>query len=202
MPAGLREGDVDPDPIRQFAAWFAEAQAANLALAEAMALATATPDGVPSVRFVLLKGFDEQGFVFFTSYESQKGHELAANPRAALAFYWGALRRQVRISGTVSKVTRAESEAYFRSRPLGARLSAYASPQSAVVPSRADLEQRVAEVAACFPDGDVPLPPTWGGYRLAPESIEFWVSQPDRLHDRLRYTRQPDGTWRIERLAP
>lgn len=202
MLTGLREGDVDPDPIRQFAAWFADAQAANLALAEAMALATATPDGVPSVRFVLLKGFDEQGFVFFTSYESQKGHELAANPRAALVFYWGALRRQVRISGTVSKVTRAESEAYFRSRPLGARLSAYASPQSAVVPSRDDLEQRVAEVAARFPDGDVPLPPTWGGYRLVPESIEFWVSQPDRLHDRLRYTRQPDGTWRVERLGP
>lgn len=202
MATGLSEQHADPDPIRQFAAWFAEAQAAGLALPEAMALATATPDGKPSVRFVLLRGFDEGGFVFFTNYESAKGRELAANPRAALACYWSALKRQVRISGTVSKVTRAESEAYFRSRPLGARLSAYASPQSAVVPSRDDLERRVAEVAARFPDGDVPLPPTWGGYRLAPESIEFWVSRADRLHDRLRYTRQPDGAWHIERLAP
>jgi pyridoxamine 5'-phosphate oxidase len=200
--AGLREQDADPDPFRQFAKWYEEAQATGLLRPEAIALATATPDGRPSVRFVLLKGFDERGFVFFTNYESQKGRELAANPQAAFAIYWAALSRQVRVSGAVEKVERAASEVYFRSRPLGSRLSAYASPQSAVVPDRADLERRVAAVAAAFPDGNIPLPPTWGGYRLVPQVIEFWASQPDRLHDRLRYTRQPDGTWLRERLAP
>ena len=199
--AGLREADVDPDPIVQFQRWFADARATGDPLPEAMTLATATRTGVPSARMVLLKGVDARGFVFFTNHESQKGRDLADNPRAILVFYWGKLGRQVRVSGTVSRVTSAESDAYFRNRPLESRLSAAASPQSAVIPSRDVLEARVEELRRQY-DGDVPRPAFWGGYRVAPESIEFWLHRENRLHDRLRYTRQPGGRWRVERLAP
>ncbi len=199
--AGLREADVDPDPIVQFQRWFADARATGDPLPEAMTLATATSTGIPSARMVLLKGVDDSGFVFFTNYESQKGEELADNPRAALVFYWGKLGRQVRVNGTVSRVTAVESDAYFRSRPLESRLSAAASPQSEVIVSRDQLEARVEELRRQH-DGDVPRPAFWGGYRLSPDTIEFWLHRENRLHDRLRYTRQPSGTWRLERLAP
>ena len=195
----LDETDVDPDPLRQFAAWFEEAGAAGVRAPEAMAVATATSDGRPSVRMVLLKGFDEQGFVFFTGYESRKGGELATNPRAALLFYWDPLGRQVRIEGPVERVAEAESDAYFRSRPRGAQISASVSPQSRVVESRAGLEALAAELEV---RGDeIPRPPAWGGFRLAPETYEFWQHRANRLHDRLRYRRE-DGDWVLERLAP
>ena len=200
--AGLNEEDFDPDPIRQFAAWFAEAEAAGVPEANAMTLATATRDGRPSARVVLLKGFDERGFVFYTNYESQKGRELADNPQAALTFYWPGLERQVRITGTVERVSREESRRYFESRPLGSRLGASLSRQSAVIPDRSVLEQEFVRLQTEYADGDVPLPPFWGGYRVNPTAIEFWQGRPSRLHDRLRYTRQPDGLWRIERLSP
>jgi pyridoxamine 5'-phosphate oxidase len=167
----------------------------------AMTLATATPDGRPSARMVLLRGFDERGFCFYTNYESRKGIELAANPRAALVLWWGELERQVRIEGTVTRTSREESEAYFHSRPPGSQLSAAASPQSRVIEGRATLERRVAELATGSPDGKVPLPEFWGGYRLAHEVVELWQGRPNRLHDRLRYRRVGDA-WRIERLAP
>jgi pyridoxamine 5'-phosphate oxidase len=199
--AGLREADVDPDPIVQFQRWFADARATGDPLPEAMNLATATRTGIPSARMVLLKGVDTRGFVFFTNHESKKGKDLAENPRAALVFYWAKLGRQVRVSGTVGRVTDAESDAYFRNRPLESRLSAAASPQSAVIPSRDVLEKRVEELRRQY-DGDVPRPSFWGGYRVSPESIEFWLHRENRLHDRLRYTREPSGTWRLERLAP
>lgn len=198
----LFETDVDADPLRQFEKWFGQALAANLPEPNAMTLATATADGQPSARMVLLKTFDASGFTFFTNYDSRKGHELTANPRAALLFFWAELHRQVRIEGTVERVSEAESDAYFRSRPLGSRLGALASAQSVVLSSRQVLEERVRELAQRFPDGDVPRPPHWGGYRLCPLTIEFWQGRPDRLHDRLRYQRvQPDG-WRLERLSP
>jgi pyridoxamine 5'-phosphate oxidase len=199
--SGLREADVDPDPIVQFQRWFADARATGDPLPEAMNLATATRTAIPSARMVLLKGVDARGFVFFTNHESQKGKDLAENPRAALVFYWGKLGRQVRVSGTVSRVSSEESDAYFRNRPLESRLSAAASPQSAVIPSRDVLEARVEELRRQY-DGDVPRPSFWGGYRVSPESIEFWLHRENRLHDRLRYTRQPDRRWRLERLAP
>jgi pyridoxamine 5'-phosphate oxidase len=199
---GLFETDVDADPLRQFEKWYGQALAANLPEPNAMTLATATPDGQPSARMVLLKTFDAAGFTFFTNYDSRKGRELAANPRAALLLFWAELQRQVRVEGTVERVSEAESDAYFRSRPLGSRLGAWASAQSVVVASRAVLEERVRALAQRFPDGDVPCPPHWGGYRVRPLTIEFWQGRPDRLHDRLRYQRvQPDG-WRLERLSP
>jgi pyridoxamine 5'-phosphate oxidase len=198
----LSETDVDADPLRQFEKWFGQALAANLPEPNAMTLATATADGQPSARMVLLKTFDASGFTFFTNYDSRKGRELTANPRAALLFFWAELHRQVRIEGTVERVSEAESDAYFRSRPLGSRLGALASAQSVVIASRAVLEERVRELAQRFPDGDVPRPLHWGGYRVCPLTIEFWQGRPDRLHDRLRYQRvQPDG-WRLERLSP
>jgi pyridoxamine 5'-phosphate oxidase len=195
----LDESDLDRDPLRQFAAWFEEAGAAGVRAPEAMALATAADDGRPSVRMVLLKGFDERGFVFFTGYESRKGAELAANPRAALLFYWDPLGRQVRIEGPVERVAEAESDAYFASRPRGAQISASVSRQSRVVESRAALEAAAAELEAR--GGELPRPRAWGGFRLAPETYEFWQHRANRLHDRLRYSR--DGAaWKVERLAP
>lgn len=198
----LREDEVDPDPVRQFGVWFAEAAEAGVTAPEAAALATATGDGVPSVRMVLVKRADERGFVFFSNYDSRKGRELAANPRAALLFYWSPLGRQVRVEGPVQHTTAAESEAYVRTRARGSQLSALASPQSQVIESRAVLERRVAELAGTHPEGDLPLPGAWGGYRLSPASFEFWQNRADRLHDRLRYRPQPGGGWRLERLAP
>ncbi|HWJ22211.1 MAG TPA: pyridoxamine 5'-phosphate oxidase [Gemmatimonadaceae bacterium] len=199
--ASLGEGDVAADPIAQFLAWFDDAQAAELREPNAMTLATATPDGAPSARIVLLKGVDERGFVFYTDYRSRKGDELAANPRAALVFHWAELERQVRVTGTVARVSREESEAYYRTRPVGSRIGAWASHQSRPIAGRAELEAREAELARRYADGDVPLPPHWGGYRVAPETVEFWQGRPSRLHDRLRYVRE-DGGWRVERLSP
>jgi pyridoxamine 5'-phosphate oxidase len=199
----LREQDVDRDPLRQFAAWYREAQAAGLRLPEAMALASASADGAPSARMVLLKGFDEHGFVFFSNYESRKGRELAANPRAALLFHWDPLGRQVRVEGTVARTSAGESAAYVRSRARGSRLSALASPQSRTIAGRDELEQRVAELEARYGEaGELPLPRNWGGFRLQPQSIELWQQRHDRLHDRLRYRRGADGGWMLERLAP
>ncbi|HKE97348.1 MAG TPA: pyridoxamine 5'-phosphate oxidase [Actinomycetes bacterium] len=197
---GLTEAAADPDPIRQFAAWFAEADGAGMIEPNAMALATATPDGRPSARMVLLKQFDERGFVFYSNYRSRKGAELAANPRAALCLWWPPLERQVRVEGTVERLGAAESRAYFDSRPRGSRLGALASPQSEVIASRELLERRFAELDAAHP-GDVPPPEEWGGLRVVPDTIEFWQGRPDRLHDRLRY-RLEQGAWTRERLAP
>ena len=197
----LAEADVDADPVVQFGRWFEQAERSGLLEPHAMTLATATPDGRPSARMVLLRGFDERGFCFYTNYESRKAAELAANPRAALVFWWAELERQVRIEGTVERTSRAESEAYFASRPPGSQLSAAASPQSRVIADRAVVERRVAELATAVPDGPVPLPDFWGGYRLAHEVVEFWQGRPNRLHDRLRYRRAGDR-WKIERLAP
>jgi pyridoxamine 5'-phosphate oxidase len=198
----LREQDVERDPVRQFAAWYEQAAAADLRLPEAVALATASADGAPSVRMVLLKGFDEHGFVFFSNYESRKGRELAANPRGALLFHWDPLGRQVRVEGPVERTSAAETAAYVRSRPRGSQISALASPQSRTVDGREELERRVAELQARYGDGELPLPGGWGGFRLVPQSIEFWQQRHDRLHDRLRYRRDADGGWALERLAP
>ena len=194
----LRRRDLDPDPLAQFAAWFRAAGEAGVPVPEAMALATAAPDGAPSARMVLLKGYDERGLVFFTSYGSRKARELAANPRAALLFHWQQLGRQVRVEGAVSPVPEEESDAYFRSRPLGSRLSAIASEQSEPVAARAELEARVAALEG---DPDPPRPAGWGGYVLSPVAYEFWQHRDDRLHDRFRYERSGSG-WQIARLQP
>jgi pyridoxamine 5'-phosphate oxidase len=199
--ARLDEKDVSHDPIVEFARWFADAQAARVEEVNAMVLATATRDGAPSARVVLLKAFDEQGFVFFTDYRSRKGVELEANPRAALVMHWSELERQVRITGSVERTSAEESEAYFRSRPLGSRLGAWVSHQSVAIPSRAVLENGLREAAGRFGDGEVPLPPHWGGYCVKPDAIEFWQGRENRLHDRISYVRESEG-WRIERLAP
>ena len=199
--ARLDEKDVSREPVAEFARWFAEAQAAEAAEVNAMVLATATPDGRPSARVVLLKGFDERGFVFFTDYRSRKGEELAANPRAALAFYWGELERQVRIEGTVTRTPVEESEQYYRTRPLGSRLGAWISHQSRPIASRDVLETGLREAERRFAAADVPLPPHWGGYRVSPERFEFWQGRESRLHDRIRYRRER-GEWIVERLSP
>ncbi len=199
---GLRRADLDPDPIKQFGIWFGEAAAAQIRDVNAMTLATATPDGAPSARIVLLKAISDRGFVFFTNYHSDKGRQLEANPRAALCLFWVQLERQIRIEGTVEKTSREESEEYFRSRPLGSRLGAWTSRQSEVIASREALESQLAEVTTQYDGADVPLPPQWGGYRVKPQSIEFWQGRTNRLHDRFRYRRHSDGGWRIERLSP
>jgi pyridoxamine 5'-phosphate oxidase len=198
----LHEQDLDPDPVRQFASWFQQAQAAGVRMPEAAALATASAEGSPSVRMVLVKGFDERGFTFFSNYASRKGGELAANPRAALAFYWDPLGRQVRIEGAVERTSADETADYVRSRPRGSQLGALASPQSEVIDSRETLERRVAELEQRHRSGELPLPTSWGGYRLAADTVELWQQRHDRLHDRLRYRRGDGGGWVIERLAP
>ncbi|HLB20997.1 MAG TPA: pyridoxamine 5'-phosphate oxidase [Solirubrobacteraceae bacterium] len=198
----LREQDAKADPFSQFAGWFGDAQMAGERMPEAVALATASADAVPSVRMVLVKRFDEEGFVFFSNHDSRKGRELAANPRAALVFYWDALGRQVRVSGPVARVSAVETLDYVRSRPRASQLSALASPQSQVLESREALEVGVAELEQRYPSGELPAPVAWGGYRLAPHSFEFWQQRHDRLHDRLSYRRRDGGGWSIVRLAP
>lgn len=198
----LREEDVDPDPVVQFAAWFAAASEAGIREPEAAAVATASADGAPSVRMVLVKRMEADGFVFFTNYEGRKGRDLTENPRAALLFYWDALGRQVRLEGPVARTTSDETAEYVRSRPRASRLSALASPQSAVVADRAELEDRVAELTARYRDHDPPIADDWGGFRVIPESVEFWQHRRDRLHDRLLYLRAADGGWSARRLAP
>lgn len=199
---GLRRADLAADPFRQFAKWFEEAAAAEIRDVNAMALATGTRDGTPDLRIVLLKDVSKGGFVFFTNYESAKGKQIDANPRVVLNFFWAQLERQIRISGAATKISDRESEEYFQSRPIGSQLGAWASQQSEVIASRDVLEAQLAEVARKFADKAVPLPPHWGGYRVVPETIEFWQGRTNRLHDRLRYTRQSDGGWLIERLSP
>ena len=196
----LREASAARDPIKQFGQWYDTACAKEKPLPNAAALATATRAGRPSVRMVLLKDFDAGGFAFFTNYRSRKAKELAGNARASLLFHWGTLQRQVRIDGRVVRLSAQESSEYFATRPRGSQLGAWASPQSALLSGRADLEHRFAAAARRFPD-EVPRPPNWGGYRLVPDVVEFWQGRADRLHDRLRYRRTPSG-WRIERLAP
>jgi pyridoxamine 5'-phosphate oxidase len=197
----MDERDLDPDPLRQFRHWFGEAGDAGIQAPESMTLATAGPDGRPSARMVLLKHAGERGFDFHTNYESRKGAELAANPQAALLFYWQPLGRQVRIEGRVERIPAEESEDYFRTRPLGSRLAAWASPQSRPLTDRGELERLYAEAAARFPGGDVPRPPHWGGFRLRPDRYEFWEHAENRLHDRIRYERVGEA-WKRERLAP
>lgn len=197
----LIEADAPPDPLPLFREWLSAAIEAGLPEPYAMTLATAGADGSPSARIVLLRSAAEQGFTFFTNYGSRKAAELAANPRASLLFYWAELERQVRVEGHVERVSAAESDAYFATRPYENRIGAWASPQSAVIEDRAVLEQRVAELLRVYPE-QVPRPPQWGGYRLSASAIEFWQGRPSRLHDRLRYVRQPAGGWTISRLAP
>ena len=217
----LRRADLEANPVSQFNAWFAQASAGGrwrkigIALyklwhallghspadVNAMVLATVDQSGRPSTRAVLLKGVDERGFTFFTNYDSRKGRELAGNPNAALTFYWPDLERQICVTGSVGRISREESEAYFKSRPRGSRLATWASNQRDVVADRAALDAKWNEMAEKFPD-DVPLPPNWGGYVLKPERMEFWQGRPSRLHDRFCYTRQPDNSWKLERLTP
>ena len=198
----LNRADLDADPLRQFERWFGEARDAGVRVPEAAALATATPDGRPSARMVLVKGYDERGFRFFTSYESRKGRDLAANPQAALLFHWEALGRQVRAEGAVERISGAESDAYFASRPVRSRLSAAASRQSEPLDEREELDRRVADLERAHRGGAVPRPAFWGGYRLVPDAYEFWQHRDDRLHDRFRYLRDVGGGWRIDRLYP
>jgi pyridoxamine 5'-phosphate oxidase len=211
VPAGLRvdygrgkldESNALPDAVDQFGLWFNDAVAAGVAEPNAMTLATVDRAGRPSARVVLLKDFDRRGFTFYTNYLSRKGRELADNPRAALCFYWQPVERQVRVEGAVERVSRADSERYFHSRPLAAQVGAWVSRQSEVIASRAELERRQAELAARFGNDPVPLPDHWGGYRVVPETVEFWQGRPSRLHDRLLYTRNDVGAWTISRLSP
>jgi pyridoxamine 5'-phosphate oxidase len=196
----LLESEVAPDPFAQFAAWIEDARSAGIELPEAMTLATAAADGMPSARMVLLKEHGPEGFVFFTGYESRKGRDLADNPRAALVLYWHELGRQVRVEGDVQRLPREQSDAYFRTRPLGSRLAAWVSPQSDIVPSRAALEESYRDASSEL-GAEVPLPEHWGGYRVLPRSLEFWQHRENRLHDRLRY-RLDGSVWVVERLAP
>ncbi|GAA4317690.1 pyridoxamine 5'-phosphate oxidase [Compostibacter hankyongensis] len=198
----LSEQDALANPVQQFEKWFNEALEVGVAEPNAMTLATSTADGYPSARIVLLKGFDKKGFYFYTNYESRKARQIADNPRGALVFFWRELERQVRIEGILEKTTPEQNEAYYQRRPEGSRISAWASPQSSVIPDRAFLEQATAEVAARFSQSPLRCPAFWGGYCLHPEAIEFWQGRAHRLHDRLRYTRQPSRRWKKERLAP
>ena len=200
--AGLYESDVNPDPIEQFRKWFDEALSANLHEPNAMTLATTTPDGCPSARIVLLKGYDERGFVFYTNHEGRKARELEENPRCALVFYWGEFERQVRVEGQASRVSKEESDAYYASRPRGSRLGAWASEQSRPIERRDLLEERLRELESEYEGDEVPRPPFWGGYRVEPKAIEFWQGRENRLHDRLLYRRSDKAGWRIERLQP
>ncbi len=223
--SGLRRADLDPDPIIQFSKWFEQAAGVrssgklrrfciniykSIFLGEtaapidvnAMTLATADKDGRPSARIVLLKGVDQRGFIFFTNYDSRKGKELTENPRAALVSYWPSQERQVCIAGDITKLSEAESEAYFKSRPRGSQIAAWASRQSAVLPDREALEAEWKQLEAKYPGDNVPKPPYWGGYVLSPVRFEFWQGRPNRMHDRFRYTRQADASWKIERLSP
>lgn len=200
--AGLKETDLAKNPFRQFDKWFQEAEAAKIAEPNAMTLATAARDGRPSARTVLLKAVDGRGFVFYSNFESRKGRDLDANPFATLVFPWIALERQVIVSGPVVKTSREEAEAYFHSRPLASQLGAWASSQSTIISGRAPLEESMKTVEKKYAGRPVPLPPFWGGYRLAPETVEFWQGRRSRLHDRLRYRRESDGSWTVERLSP
>ena len=198
----LLESDAPGDPLTLFGAWLESALQSGIREPNAMTLATATPGGLPAARVVLLKGFDARGFTFFTNYASRKGLELAANPHAALCFWWGPLERQVRVEGAVERLPPEESDAYYASRPLGSRLGAHVSAQSSVIAGRAVLEARLAELEAQYAGAAPPRPDSWGGYLVVPAAIEFWQGGPNRLHDRLRYTRQTGGGWLLERLAP
>ena len=199
----LSEADASPDPLVQFKHWFQQAVEAQIIEPNAMTLATVSLAGLPSARIVLLKEVEGRDFVFYTNYESRKGQELAANPHAALIFYWAELERQVRIEGGVEKVSRAQSEAYFDKRPRGSQLGAWVSGQSQVVQSKAELERKLADLEACYRSSErVPAPGFWGGFRVKPVRIEFWQGRPDRLHDRLQYSLREDGSWRIDRLSP
>ncbi|HEV8367369.1 MAG TPA: pyridoxamine 5'-phosphate oxidase [Pyrinomonadaceae bacterium] len=198
----LDERLIDRDPVKQFQRWFDDAINASLLLPEAMSLATVTSDGKPTSRMVLLKGVDLNGFVFYTNYRSAKAKELDANPNAALVFFWPQLERQVRVEGRVTRTSAAESREYFATRPRGSQIGAWASPQSEVIATRTELEKRKAEFEERYRDREVDWPEHWGGYRLKPDRIEFWKGRPDRLHDRILYEREADGTWSIKRLAP
>ncbi len=199
---GIDAGDLLDDPLVQFERWMQEAIDAGVHLPNAMTVATVDQDGRPSARITLLKGIDEEGFVFFSNYESRKGRQLQGNPNAAFVFYWGELGRQVRVEGQVERVSESESADYFATRSRGSQLGAWASPQSQVIADRAELEALVESVRERFAGDDIPLPPHWGGFRLRPTMVEFWVGRPSRLHDRFRYTKRHDGEWLHERLAP
>jgi pyridoxamine 5'-phosphate oxidase len=198
----LTEDAASSSPIEQFGRWFDDALAANAPDANAMTLATVSSGGRPAARTVLLKEFDSRGFTFYTNYGSAKGADLAVNPDACLLFFWPGLERQVRVTGTATRVTREESDQYFHSRPRDSQIAAWASPQSQVLPDRATLDAAYARLAAQYEGAEVPLPPQWGGYRVAPAQIEFWQGRASRLHDRLLYTKQADGSWSRTRLAP
>ena len=202
MSVGLYENEIDPDPIRQFQIWLTDAIEAKIPLAEAMTLATATPDGKPSARMVLLKEVDADGFVFFTNYRSAKARQLDANPYASLVFYWNQLERQVRVEGSVEKISPEENRAYFQTRPRESQIGAWASDQSEVILGREILEQRARELETLYGDREIDCPEHWGGYRVTPERIEFWKGRVGRLHDRIVYQRQSNNSWIITRLAP
>ncbi len=200
--ARLDEAAVARDPFRQFQGWFDHATASGVAEPNAMIVATSTPEGRPSARVVLMRGYDDRGFTFFTNYLSRKGGEIEANPFASAVFFWQPLERQVRVEGQVIRVTAAESDAYFGGRPAGSKLGAWASSQSALVADRGVLEAEMAGLEVRFPDDEIPRPPHWGGYRIIPDAVEFWQGRKSRLHDRIVYRRAPEGGWRIERLSP